>query len=108
MRCRCAIKHGNTFGLRHCLKFSQRATSVNLMIYDENTYLPTIEKILCFKYYGYLLYILYFVSALYYDEISSDCSLFSEFVEGISMQPKIIRSQNHNFPKTYTDQSFLY
>jgi len=104
--CRLAIKCGGS-GLRRCLKFAQNG-GVNTKIVGKMTYLQTITKVLCFKYYDILLFILHVAYALCYEELSLDSSLFVEFVEAISMQPKIIRSQYHNFPKTYKAQSGWY
>src|SRR6218665_2502740 len=71
--------------------------------------LPTIAKGLWFKYYDFLLDNLQ-ISNYYYinKEISWNCSLFGEFINEMLLQPKIIKSQYHNFPKTYREESSRY
>ena len=103
--CRCVIKCGLSSGLRQSLKLGYETIIIKLEEQQEIGLIPTIEKVLCFKYYDNLLYILHTAYGLSCGEISWDSSLFVEFVNAISMQPKIIRSQYHNFPKTYTAQS---
>ena len=67
--------------------------------------LSTIQNVLCFTYYDILLYILHAAYGLGCGEISWDSNLFVEFVNAISIQPKNVRSQYHNFPKAYNAQS---
>src|SRR6218665_3041953 len=75
----------------------------------ETTCLQTTENVLCFKYYNFLLHSLQFAYYLSKGEISWNYySLLIEFANAVSLQTKIIRSQYHNFPKTYKAESSRY
>src|SRR6218665_405538 len=101
--CRRAIKCGFISGLPGQLKSDQFIifSSINTRV----AFLPIIEQELCFKYYIVLLYILHTEGGFPCGSLSWDSSLFVELVNSILKQPNIIRSQHHNFPKTYTEQS---
>src|SRR6218665_2997668 len=103
--CRCVLKHGLSSGLHQFLKLSQSTISLSTKLHSTMTYLPITKKNRCYTSYVNLLCILQVAHGLRYGEISWDCRLFVEFVQVISMQPEIIRSKHHNFPKTYTVES---
>ena len=103
--CRPIIKRGLSSGLRQSLKLGYHS---RCLVHAKNGIpldLPTIQNVLCFTYYDNLLLILQIAYGLGCGDISWDSSLFVEFANAISMQPKIVRSQYHNFPKAYTVQS---
>src|SRR6218665_3908627 len=83
----------------------QTQGNLYLETHKEMPYLPTTEKDLCFKYTDYLLHCLQFAYALSTREVSWDCNILSEFVNAISLQPKMLWSPFHNFPNTYRAQS---
>src|SRR6218665_427957 len=62
-----------------------------------------IQSVSYFKYCDILLSILHAAFGLGCGEISSDSSLFVELIAVISIKPNIIRSQYHNFPKTFKE-----
>src|SRR6218665_2505204 len=100
------IKYGTKFsGLNAMLKLWQSAISFDLIAHQKMIYLPTIQKVLCFKHCDFLLCILHFAHGLDCGEISWNNSLSVEFVNAIMTQPKIIRSQYHNFPRPVEEQS---
>src|SRR6218665_115786 len=99
--CRRAIKFGCISGLRLQLQLKQ----FDGHLITGKVYLPIIEKNLCFTNYEILLYILHTVDGMRCGVLSWDSSLFVELVSTILVQSNIIRSQHHNFPKTYTEQS---
>src|SRR6218665_1295105 len=63
---------------------------------------PTMQNTSCFTHQDNLLCILYIAYGLGCGEISWDGILFVEFLNAISMHPKIVRSQYHNFPTPWT------
>src|SRR6218665_3493121 len=69
---------------------------------------PTVKHIFCFVVYENLLAILHTAYDLRFGEISWDNSVFIEVVDGISMRSKIIKSQHHNFPKSYVADNCIY
>jgi len=86
----------------------QTQGNLYLETHKEMPYLPTTEKDLCFKYTDYLLHCLQFAYALSTREVSWDCNILSEFVNAISLQPKMLWSPFHNFPNTYRAQRSRY
>ena len=99
------IKYGLNSGLRQSFKGEQNSKCVEWNVHWRMRDLPTIQNVLCFKHYDILLYILHTAYGLDFGEISWDSSLFVEVVDTISMQPKNVRSQYHNYPKAYTAQT---
>src|SRR6218665_3765882 len=95
-------------GVRMDFKSEHSKRCFELTLHKEMPELPTIQKVLCFKYCDLLLYSLQFAYSLSNGEISWDCNLLVEFVSAISFQPKIIRLLYHNFPKIYTPESSRY
>src|SRR6218665_1170874 len=103
--CRPVVKFWLTAGLREPLfrtyyttdvRSNKRVTTIAVN--------PALENELCFKYFDNLLYVLNFAHSLSCDEINLDSFLFVGLINKISMQLKIIRSQYHNFPKTFTKE----
>src|SRR6218665_1775165 len=74
----------------------------------EMTCLPTTDKVLCFKHFDFLLHSLQFAHYLCNGETSWNYSFLGEFVNTMSLQPRVIRSQYHNSPKTYKAESSRY
>src|SRR6218665_1391025 len=114
--CRCIVREGCNTGLRQCLMVQCKSRSLNsidhwspnkheLKIDRRYRKLPTLSNASFFTYHDHLLYVLHIVYGLGCSEISWDGNLFVEFVTTVSMQPKIVRSQYHNFPKPYTTQN---
>src|SRR6218665_1583758 len=106
--CRLVIKHGASTGLRNCLKSGFACTSFEFKANGMLRNHSTIHNVSCFTYLDNLLDILHTAHGLDLGEISWDGNLFVEVINAISMQPKIIRSRYHNFPKAYTAQSCQY
>src|SRR6218665_2085035 len=99
--CRSVSKTGLHSGLRQRLgKHMLELISCTLL-----TDLSIIQNDLCFTYYDTSLHTLHIAYGLICEEISWDSSSFFEFVNVSSVQPNIIRSQYHNFPKTYRTKS---
>ena len=88
-------------GLRLQLKYANSLKNHD-EVHENMSHLPTVENVLCHTNHNNVLYILHIAYSLDCGEISWNSSLFVEFVKAISTQPKIVRSQYHNFPKTYT------
>jgi len=102
--CRSIIKRGFVLGLRRSLNEVCWARNSEFKVNRTLAYLSAIQNISCFTYHDNLLYILHTAYGLGCGEMSWDSSIFVEFVNAISMQPKIMRSQYHNFPKACAEQ----
>jgi len=98
------IKMGLNSGLRKSLKTGYMSRAQELKTSWELRYLPPTQ-FLGLAYCDILLHILQTVYGLDCGEISWDSSVFLELVKAISMQSKIVRSQYHNFPNTFSTQS---
>ena len=105
--CRFIIKNNRSAGLRLSLRHGYNSRCIELIKNNRLalTDLGTIQNVSCFTYYDIALYLMHIAYGLGCGEISLDSSLVVEFVHTISMQPKLMRSLYHNFPKTYTEQS---
>jgi len=110
--CRHNIKHRLTAGLRQSFDIGCGLKNLDARTSETMSCLPTIEKVLCFTYYDNVLHILHAAYGIGCGEISWENRIFVDLVIAISMQPKVIRSHYHNFPKAYTAQGgrvqFLY
>src|SRR6218665_2188177 len=107
MNCRSIMKRRLNSGLRHCQMMQDTCRSIQLIemkvhVHWRLRYLTTMQDASCFTYQKHLLHILYTAYGLVCGEISWDGSLFIEFLNAMLMQPKIIKSQYHNFPTAYT------
>jgi len=100
--CRVVISLGSSSGLRDSLKSGYLRRYCSFEKFTRNRVFPTLDNDLCFVYYDNLMHILHSVHYLMCGEISYTSPLLVELVNTISMQPKIIRSKYHNFPKAYT------
>jgi len=98
------IKYGYNSGLCQSFKAGYKFISHEFKANWILKELPTTQ-VLGFAYYDIQLHVLHTIYGLDCGEISWDGSLFLAFVKAISMQSKIVRSQYHNFPKTFTTQS---
>src|SRR6218665_2731284 len=98
------IKMGLNSGLRKSLKTGYMSRAQELKTSWELRYLPPTQ-FLGLAYCDILLHILQTVYGLDCGEISWDSSVFLELVKAISMQSKIVRSEYHNFPNTFSTQS---
>src|SRR6218665_191960 len=94
--------------VRLLLKMQQIELNFPFLPQKQTICLATTQTVSCFKYYDLLLHNLQLADYLSSGEISCNCSLFVEFVNAMSLKPKIIRSQYHNFPKTYRTESSRY
>src|SRR6218665_3858104 len=103
--CRSIMKQGLNSGVSRCFKTACTARSLELKTIRNLKCLPTIQKVSCFTHHDNLIFILHVAYSLDCGEISWDSSIFVEFVNAISLQPKITWSQYHNFPKMVTTQS---
>src|SRR6218665_2359872 len=97
--CRYIMKQGLNSGVRNSLKHVHMYRSFELIANSIMADLPAIATVSCFTYYDILLHILHTAYALGCGEITWDGSLFVESLNAFSMQPKIVRSKYHNFPK---------
>ena len=102
---RFVITNGFSSGLRLSLKVGYILRCLDTKSNRSLRDLPTIQNVLCFTDYDILLCILHTAYGLHCGEIAWDSSLFVEFVNAISLQPRNVRSQYHNFPKAYTAHS---
>src|SRR6218665_1989020 len=102
--CRHIIKHQLTAGLRQSFDIGCGLKNQDARTSEKLSCLPTIEKVLCFTYYDNVLHILHAAYGIGCGEISWENRIFVDLVIAISMQPKVIRSRYHNFPKAYTAQ----
>jgi len=98
------IREGFSSGLRKDFKSGIKFKSHYTKATWKLKYLPTTQ-VLGLAHYSIQLHILHTVYGLHYGEISWNSNLFLAFVKAISMQSKIVRSQYHNFPNTFTTQS---
>src|SRR6218665_1378210 len=94
--------------VRLLLKMQQIELNFPFLPQKQTICLATTQTVSCFKYYDLLLHNLQLADYLSSGEISCNCSLFVEFVNAMSLKPKIIRSQYQNFPKTYRTESSRY
>src|SRR6218665_1243637 len=92
-------------GTRGQMKIEHYSNHFYLTLHKLMPCYPTTEKVSCFKYYNFLLYSLQFAHSLSNGEMSCDYGLLVEFLNVIYLKPNIIRSQYHNFPKTFRPQS---
>jgi len=94
--------------LRQLLRIQETVGNSHFIMVKAMTCYPPIEKVLRSKYYDFILFSLQFAYYLTDVEISWNCSPIVEFVNSMSLQPKIIRSQYHSFPKTYRAEGSRY
>ena len=102
--CRTVARLGSYSGLRGSLKSGCYRRCHSIKTTRNTALLTTIEDDLFFAYYDNLLHILHSVHSLSFGEISYKSMLFVELVHTISVQPNIIKSNYHNYPKAYTSQ----
>ena len=105
LSCRSMMKRRLHSGLRQCLMIQNTCRSIQsieMKVDWRLRYLPVMQNASCFVYQDNLLYILYTAYGLICGEISWDDSLFVESINAVSMHPKIIMSQYHNFPTACT------
>src|SRR6218665_1017735 len=105
---RCEIKTQRLGFLHMLLHMQQIDVNSYFILFEEAICLPTLEKVLCTKYYDMLLHCLQFVYYLSNGEISWECRLLVEFVQAMSLQPKVIMSQYHKFPRTSRAEGSRY
>src|SRR6218665_1390215 len=72
---------------------------------SRNRNLSGIESVAYFTQHNNLLYILHIAYGLECGEISWDSNLCLESDNAISTQPKVVRSEYHNFPRACTAKS---
>src|SRR6218665_674197 len=94
--------------LRQLLRIQETVGNSHFIMVKAMTCYPPIEKVLRSTYYDFILFSLQFAYYLTDVEISWNCSPIVEFVNSMSLQPKIIRSQYHSFPKTYRAEGSRY
>ena len=99
-RSRNLMQHCLNSGLRLRFNMSYASGNFQSMLNTRLSDLPEIQNVSCLKYHDIVLYILHVAYGVGCGEISWDSGLFVEFINAIVMQPKIIRSQYHNFPET--------
>ena len=101
---RCNIEKAGRADTRHILKLKCHTTK----LHSERYQLTTILNVLCFMYYDTLLSLSHLAHGLGSREISWESSFVVDLVKTISMQPTIIRSAYHNFPKPHKERIHRY
>src|SRR6218665_1561806 len=76
----------------------------NLLYNSLISILPIPDKLWRFNYFETTLFSLNAAYGLGCGIISWDSDLFAEYIEGISLNPKIVRCQYHAFPKPFTTE----
>src|SRR6218665_1072145 len=102
-----AIKQGLNSGLRNSFAAEHKSIGLKMDGNWKMRYLPTTQ-FLGMAYYGIMLHMLETVHGLDCEDFSWNSQLFLAFVAFVkenSMQSKIVRSQYHNFPNTFTAKS---